>query len=71
VDSEQYLEHVIATLCARFPGLDPTTVTETVHAVHDRLREQAIITDHLAALTEHQAAEALARLAAQPRTTTG
>ncbi|MDJ0464238.1 hypothetical protein [Streptomyces sp. H27-C3] len=67
MDSEHSLERVIDTLTARFPHHDPQTVAETVYATHARLRENATVATHLAALTQRQAGDTLTHL--RPRRT--
>ncbi|MFD3961172.1 MULTISPECIES: three-helix bundle dimerization domain-containing protein [Streptomyces] len=61
MDSEHSLDRVIDTLAARYPHLDQQTVAEAVYATHARLRENATVSTHLAALTQRQAGDALSR----------
>jgi len=56
------LERVIDFLTTRFPERTPTAVAETVYATHARLRDAATVPDHLTALTQRQAADALAAM---------
>ncbi|MDQ0604805.1 hypothetical protein QF037_009150 [Streptomyces canus] len=65
MDSEHSLVRVILT--ASFPHHDPQTVAETVCATHARLREDATVATHPAALTQRQADDTLTHL--RPRRT--
>lgn len=60
MDSEHSLDHGIDFLTVRFPHHEPKAVAETVYVTHARLRENATVTAHLAALTQRQARDALA-----------
>lgn len=60
---EHSLDRVIETLSQQFPRL---RVADCVHTTHARLRQQATVTEHLAALTQREARDALARRAPLP-----
>ncbi|MGK5497913.1 three-helix bundle dimerization domain-containing protein [Streptomyces sp. URMC 125] len=70
MDSEHSLDRVIEHLTARFPHHGEQAVAETVYATHARLRRNATVTTHLAALTQRQAGDALARTLSQRKATT-
>jgi hypothetical protein len=58
-DSEHSLERVIETLSARFPSVQPGEIAEYVYATYSRLKQEASIGSHLAALTQRAAAQEL------------
>ncbi|WP_282793090.1 hypothetical protein [Streptomyces sp. CC224B] len=70
MDSEHSLDRVIEHLAARFPHHREQVVAEVVYATHTRLRRNATVTTHLAALTQRQAGDTLARTLPRRKTTT-
>ncbi|HEY5784818.1 MAG TPA: hypothetical protein VIT65_08570 [Microlunatus sp.] len=49
------LDRVVEHLAERFPDVDPHRVREIVEGTYHALNSQAKVTDHLTALTQHDA----------------
>lgn len=57
--SDLDLDRVVEHLAERFPDVDPHRVREIVEGTYHELNSQATVTDHLTALTQHDALDRL------------